>query len=149
MDKRLYDFWFALRYIYKEVDATDLWNYLVHKGFSQEHLPTKDKIGKLFNRILINSVGSQIPKINTKVNALVMGMITDLLPEHEPKDLTFLPVVHACHNLLIKLGEDFDKFSKDFFSFKELLETVTIPGVNEITHLKRQRRKEVTGIDKV
>jgi hypothetical protein len=58
------------------------------------------------------------------------------------------PLLHALTNLLTNLDSKLESYNGSHNDLKSLLEFLVIPGVNELVHLKRQVRREVTGLDK-
>jgi len=155
MRKRLYDFWVGLTFIHEVINPTELKSYLISLGWSEEVLPNRDEIYDFTRRITDFSLSKVVRNVNLKVITMsekfqkemckttFSGKITN------PNDISWHPIIHSLKNNLVSINNRLKDYKSTNEDIRELIKELTIPGVNEIVHLKRQVRKEVVGIDRL
>lgn len=150
MTKRLYDYWIGLSYTYKNIFSSELRDYFVLKGWDETTLPNSDQFGEWILRVVDLALSKVVLRVNRKVIELPGKLLKQFMPEVPNKnDISFHPLIHALRNTTRNLNLRLREWDSETQNLSEILDFLTVPGVTEIVHLKRQMRKEVVGIDRL
>jgi hypothetical protein len=150
LSKNLYDYFIGLSYIQMNILPSELRGWFIHKGWDESYLPTNEEIVDFSLRLIDLSVGNVIQSINYSVFTLAEELFSKLHPDIKDRsEISWHPLIHSVRNTPYNLKLKLESYESINNGLKELLEFLAIPGVNDIVHLKRIARKEVTGIDRL
>jgi hypothetical protein len=149
LSRILDDYWVGLSYVKKIADPEQLRQFWIKRGWHEEKLPSSEEIYDFTHRLTNIALGTVIEKTCEKLETYVESFKGKFMKDYPIEELSFHPVFHSIRNILKNMDDRILELDADTGDPLKLMDLFIVPGVNEIIHLKRQIRREVTGIDRL
>jgi len=152
INKRVYDFYYILRFAFKTISNDEIRLYLINKGIEQNLIPNSELIPAFMRELLILGLESQAEKAGNDVYKIATDFIGQY-SKFENFEITWLashPLTHGLYNKLNQIKIDLEKVinSKDL-DLIDVMTSMRIEKVDKIVSMVRDHQNTVSSMDKL